>query len=62
MTGPLDSVIGMKREVVLRRFLTQMPTKFEVASGRAVISGAVVNMNPATGKALSIERLRVEIS
>ncbi len=59
MTGPADSVIGMKKNVVLQRFLTQMPTKFEVAKGPTVISGAQVIVDTGTGKALSIERIRV---
>ncbi len=61
MTGPVDSVIGMKREVVLHRFLTQMPSRFEVASGKTVISGAVIQVDCETGRATSIERIRVEV-
>ncbi len=59
MTGPVYSVIGMKRDVVMQRFLTQMPSKFEVASGQAAVSGAIVKIDPATGRARSIERVRV---
>ncbi len=59
MTGPYHSVIGMKKEVVLHRFLTQMPLKFEVASGKAAISGAVIEIDPGTGKAVSIQRLQI---
>jgi len=59
MTGPADSVIGMKKDVVLHRFLTQMPSKFEVAKGRTVISGALVEIDPETGRAASIERIQI---
>ena len=59
MTGPMDSVIGMKKDVVLHRFLTQMPSKFEVAKGRTVISGALVEIDPETGRAISIERIQI---
>jgi 2',3'-cyclic-nucleotide 2'-phosphodiesterase len=58
MCGPLDSVIGMKREGVLRRFVTQMPNRFEVASGPALVQGAIVDVDEATGTARSIERLQ----
>ncbi len=62
MTGPVNSVIGMKKDVVLRRFLTQIPTKFEVATGKTIISGAVVQVNPDTGRAISIERVQAQES
>jgi len=60
MTGPVYSVIGMKQDVVMHRFLTQMPARFEVASGRVAISGALVRIDAETGKALTIERVRIE--
>jgi hypothetical protein len=57
MTGPRDSVIGIKREPVIERFLTGMPTRFEVAAGPVVLSGVVVTVDEATGSARSIERV-----
>lgn len=58
MCGPIDSVIGVSREQVLRRFLTQMPTRFEVADGRVLVQGVVVDVDYATGKATSIRRIQ----
>jgi len=58
MTGPVDSVIGMKKELVISRFLTQMPSKFEVADGEALLSAVVIDIDPCAGKAVSIERLQ----
>lgn len=58
MCGPTESVIGVKKELVLQRFLTHMPVKFEVATGTAVVQGAFVEVDPATGKAESIRRLQ----
>ena len=55
MTGPRDSVIGMKADVVLRRSLTQMPLKMEVDEGPADICGALVTVDRTSGKANSIE-------
>jgi hypothetical protein len=57
MTGPMDSVIGMKKELVMSRFLTCMPNKFEVAGGPAIFSAVVVEIDPITGKATGIERV-----
>ena len=57
MTGPMDSILGMKSSSVLERFLTRLPAKFEVASGPAVFSGAVIDVEVTTGKARAIERI-----
>jgi len=58
MCGPRDSVIGVKREQVLRRFLTQMPGRFEVAEGAVVVQGVVVDVDPDTGRAIEIRRFQ----
>jgi len=57
MTGPMDSVIGRKKEQVLERFLMQMPTRFEMSEGDAQIHGAVIKVDTKTGHALSIKRI-----
>ena len=57
MTGPVDSVIGMKKETAMSRSLTQMPLKMEVQNSTAEIQGVLVEVNPADGKALSIQRI-----
>ena len=56
MCGPEDSIIGSQIEPVLERFHTMMPTRFGVGRGRVRLNGAVVTVETATGKALSIER------
>lgn len=58
MCGPIDSVIGMRREEVLRRFLTQMPVRFEVAKGPVVVQGALLDVDPGNGRATAIERVQ----
>jgi len=58
MTGPLDSVIGREKTDVLGRFLTSMPTRFEVAKDDIHLQGAVVDIDEATGKARSIVRIQ----
>jgi len=58
MCGPTESVIGVKKELVIRRFLTHMPVKFEVASGPVVVQGAVVDIDAETGQARAIRRVQ----
>ncbi|MFC1576399.1 TIGR00282 family metallophosphoesterase [Candidatus Omnitrophota bacterium] len=58
MTGPFDSVIGRKKEQILTRFLTQMPTRFQMAENDIRINAVIVEFDEKTGKALSIERVQ----
>ncbi len=58
MTGPQDSVIGMEKETVLTRFLTGLPTKFDVARGEVALEGALIHVDSRTGRATKIKRVR----
>lgn len=58
MCGPTQSVLGMDRHVILRRFLQGLPERFEVANSPGVISGVVIDVERDTGRAISIERVR----
>jgi len=57
MSGPYDSIIGVQKELVLERFLTSMPSKFEAAKGDPRMAALLIECDPATGRALSTERL-----
>ena len=57
MTGPAESVIGVEADIVVRKFLTGMPERFETAKGPAQFQGAVVTIDPGSGLALGIERV-----
>jgi metallophosphoesterase (TIGR00282 family) len=57
MTGPYDSVIGVEKDAVIQRFLTGMPTRFETAKGDPRLAAVVVDADPQSGRARSIERL-----
>lgn len=59
MTGPYDSVIGMDKQSSLDRFLSGVPVRFEPAMGDARLSSVVIDVDEATGRARSIERLVV---
>lgn len=57
MCGPVDSIIGSQIEPVLEKFHTQLPTKFGVGRGPVRVNGALITLDPTTGKAVSIERI-----
>jgi len=59
MTGPHDSIIGVTVEAALGRFVNGMPAKFEAASGPARLNAIIITADPASGKALAIERLNL---
>ena len=58
MTGPVTSVIGREVEPVLRKFLTGMPSKFDVAKGPAALEGVIIEVDRVTTRAVSIVRVR----
>jgi metallophosphoesterase (TIGR00282 family) len=57
MTGPYDSVIGVEKETIVKRFLTGVPARMEAAKNGLELHGVVVNADESTGKARSIERI-----
>ena len=56
-TGPHESVLGREIEPVLKRFLTGMPQRFEVAKNRVLLHGCVIEIDDASGKAVKIQRV-----
>jgi metallophosphoesterase (TIGR00282 family) len=60
-TGPHESVLGREIEPVLKRFLTGMPQRFEVAKNRVLLHGAMIEIDDASGKALKIQRVAESI-
>lgn len=61
MTGPFDSIIGMKKESALKRFVTLLPSKYSVAEDDIRINAVLLCIEKATGKALNIERVHEKI-
>jgi metallophosphoesterase (TIGR00282 family) len=57
MTGPYDSVIGIEKKPIIRKFLEQIPSRFEIAKGDVRLSGVLIEADRATGRALSIQRI-----
>jgi len=60
MTGPYESIIGMRPEKVLERFLYNTPRPFQPAKRDIQLRGALVDVDEASGRALAIRRLRVD--
>jgi metallophosphoesterase (TIGR00282 family) len=62
MTGPINSVIGIKKDIILRKFLTYMPARFETAKGKSLLSAVVIDIDTKSGNARNIERLQLKFS
>jgi 2',3'-cyclic-nucleotide 2'-phosphodiesterase len=61
MTGPEESVIGAEKSIAIKRSLTQMPIKMEIAETDGMINGAMVEIDTKTGKAVSIVRINESV-
>lgn len=59
MTGPVNSIIGVKKEQIIGKFLSQIPCRFETAKGEAVLSCVILEINLKTGMSTSIQRLQL---
>ena len=61
MVGPRDSILGVRPDIILERFRTGMPVRFQVAEGKVVFNSALVDIDERTGRARSIERVDREV-
>ncbi|SFE37683.1 TIGR00282 family metallophosphoesterase [Alteribacillus iranensis] len=59
MTGSMDGILGMKRDNIITKFLTNLPARFEVDKGREQLNGILIDIQPETGKANKIERIQI---
>jgi metallophosphoesterase (TIGR00282 family) len=59
MTGPVNSIIGVKKDQIIKKFLTQIPTRFEIAKGESVLSCVVIEINSKTGMSTKIQRFQL---
>lgn len=57
MTGPYDGILGMDRDIIINRFLTNLPARFEVASGREQLNGVIVTVDEKNGLAKKIDKI-----
>lgn len=58
MTGPRDSVLGVKKEIIIKRFLTQLPAKFEVATGVIQFNAVFLDIDEKSGKTRQIQAIQ----
>ena len=58
MCGPLEGVIGVDKDIIIKKFLTQRHVRFEVAEGKTQINGAVFTLDDDTNKCIGIQRIR----
>lgn len=61
MTGPTESVIGMDKDTILKKFLTHVPQKFVVAGSGIEFQGVIVEVDPLSGKSTGIERVKIPL-
>lgn len=61
MTGPHDSIIGMRKEEILQKYTMGIPQKYQPASGDARLSGVVLDIEESTGKTRSIQRVQEKL-
>lgn len=62
MTGPADSVLGVDKDKVIQKFITQLPVKFEVAKGTVQFNAIVADIDENTGRTLALERIFIKQS
>jgi metallophosphoesterase (TIGR00282 family) len=58
MTGPRESVLGVKPELIIQKFLTQLPVRFEVAGGSLQLEAVLLEVDVASGRALRLQRIQ----
>lgn len=58
MTGPKNSIIGVKKEMIIEKFLTQLPKRFEVAGGSFQFNAVVIDIDEETGESTGIKRIQ----
>ena len=60
MTGPADSILGMNKKIIMKRFRTGMPQKFELAEGKGQFCGCIFTIDESTGKCIDVDRIWFE--
>jgi calcineurin-like phosphoesterase len=62
MCGPEDSILGVRADRVLERFVKQLPVRFDVAAGPVIVQGAIVDIDHGSGRATGIHRIRERVA
>ena len=61
MCGPSNGILGMEREAVIKKFLTQLPVRFEVAPDPAQLNAVLITLDKNTGNAKKMVRIRIDV-
>ncbi len=59
MTGPVNSILGVRKEIIVQRFLTQLPQRFLLAEGKQKLCGAVFEIDDKTNQCVNVKRIQV---
>ena len=59
MTGPVHSVLGVKPEIIIKKFTEKLPVRFALAEGECSLSGCIFGVDDKTGKCLSVKRINI---
>lgn len=59
MTGPVNSVLGVKPEIIIEKLKTKLPQRFEIAKGDCKLNGIIFEIDEKTGKTISVERVEI---
>jgi metallophosphoesterase (TIGR00282 family) len=57
MTGPYEGILGVNRHIIIERFLTNMPARFEIAKGKVQFNGIIADIDDVTGKTRQLKRI-----
>ena len=60
MTGVIDSVLGVKTDIIINKFRTKMPARFDLADGDCRLEGVIFDIDDGSGKCKSAESIRIE--
>ena len=59
MTGPIQSVLGVEPEIIIGKFKTGMPARFELTEGESFLNGCLFDIDDKTGSAIGVERIQL---
>lgn len=60
MTGPKESVLGVKPEIIIKKFKEKLPVRFEIAEGDCKLNAIIFDIDEVSGKTISVERIQIE--
>lgn len=61
MTGPVNSILGIRTDIIIEKFRSRMPVRFEIAEGQNELQGALFTLGPSTGRTIEVKRIKVNL-